>query len=316
MSVSPALDTAIASVLLRAEMCGSQGYYGQFVTGKRSSRGVCAAHQLIQVVLPGLGVSEVAQGRLWAVKCHADSGLPWSCRKIVANAKAQRRERRGEAGPKQAATGDTVFALLDTVGKLRHQEDGMRMAGPQEQATPAAEDWGASIRKTRKPQLRPKSPDLKALASQQVNLSWGLPSQPCAPGSWLRNSRQPRGNVHNVSQKFALLSMLCLPAGPRLGRTAALMASPHGLRPQRRLQSSVTIMLFTPAVAFLQDMLDAAAAKVTRLQGMSKRHSHASKAIQQQLAEAQQQLSALRSQHKGHQKQVLAAETQKRWMKF
>ena len=75
-----------------------------------------------------------------------------------------------------------MFALLNTVGKLRHQEDGMRMAGPQEQATPAAaEDWGASIRKTRKPQLCPKSPDPKALASQQVNLSWGLPSQPCAP---------------------------------------------------------------------------------------------------------------------------------------
>ena len=111
-------------------------------------------------------------------------------------AKARRRERRGEAGPKQAATGDTVFALLNSVGKLRHQEDGMHTAGPQEQAAPAAEDWGASIRKTRKQQQRPKSPDLKALASQQVDSPWGLPSQACTdPGCWLNDARHPRGNV-------------------------------------------------------------------------------------------------------------------------
>ena len=85
------------------------------------------------------------------------------------------------------------------------------------------------------------------------------------------------------------------------------MAQPHGLHSQQRMPC-------------LQDMLDAAAAKVTRLQGMSKRHSHASKAfhqnVHQQLAEAQQHLSVLRSQHNGHQQQVFAAETQKRWMKF
>eukprot|EP00891_Asterochloris_glomerata_P006648 jgi/Astpho2/6648/Aster-05009 len=154
-----------------AEVCGSKDLPAAQLAGgyrKRSSRGVCAAHQVLQVVLPGWGVGQVAQGRLRAVDCHADSGRPWCRRKIVANAKAQRRERRGEVGPKQAATGDTVFALLNSVGKLRHQEDGMHTAGPQEQASPAAEDWGASLRKTRKQQQqRPKSPDLKALASQQ-----------------------------------------------------------------------------------------------------------------------------------------------------
>ena len=177
-------------MLLQAEVCGSKDLPAAQLAGgyrKRSSRGVCAAHQVLQVVLPGWGVGQVAQGRLRAVDCHADSGRPWCRRKIVANAKAQRRERRGEVGPKQAATGDTVFALLNSVGKLRHQEDGMHTAGPQEQASPAAEDWGASLRKTRKQQQqRPKSPDLKALASQQVNPPWGLPSQPCAsPGCWL-----------------------------------------------------------------------------------------------------------------------------------
>lgn len=114
------------------------------------------------------------------------------------------------------------------------------------------------------------------------------------------------GRGNEQCQKYAPLSMLCPPAGPRLGGDRSCDGLPSWLAPSS----------LTPAVACLQDALDAAAAKVTRLQGMSKRHSHASKAIQQQLAEAQQQLSALHSQHEGHQKKVLAAETQKRWMKF
>lgn len=200
--------------------------------GLGSSRPGRVAPLEVHLRRPGSGLGHGPAAAPGQAKKRKRGGRAQQQRKIVANAKAQRRERRGEVGPKQAATGDTVFALLNSVGKLRHQEDGMHTAGPQEQASPAAEDWGASLRKTRKQQQqRPKSPDLKALASQQ-------------------------------------------------------------------------------------DALDAAAAKVTRLQGMSKRHSHASKAIQQQLAEAQQQLSALHSQHEGHQKKVLAAETQKRWMKF